>query len=95
MTTQLTIDYRAVSHAKYWYENWCGMVRRTCPKLPTFNGVELDIDDVLRVKALKKPLDKWTPHVRLQLRNNHSLCFSGEAATKHWKAYNKTIYGKH
>ena len=94
MQTQLTIDYRAVSHARYWYENWCGQTRRVKPKCPTFNGVELDIDDVLRVKALKRPLDKWTPVCRLQLRNNHSLLFRGDAARKQWKNYNERIYGK-
>lgn len=93
--TQLTIDYRAVSHAKYWYENWCGTVRRIKPRVPTFNGQVLTEEGKALLAKLGKPVDKWTPHCRLQLRNNHSLDFVGEAAKKQWKAYNKTIYDKH
>lgn len=104
MNVQRTVDFKAVSHANYFYKNQYGDVRRTVPHFPTFHSTivqqhelafyhllgpcELLLDKLAR----KRALDVWTPVIELQLRNNHSLVSVGEKAKKTFKAYNKHIY---
>ena len=105
MSSQLTLDFRAVSHARYFYVNRFGEVARCKPKVPTVHCKKIPdayafpyYQDypcetvVERVRRLGL-LDEFTPHCVLQLRNNHSLSFVGNKAKQMFHAYNSYIYG--
>lgn len=104
MNTQLTIDFRAVSHARFFYKNQFGESVRTKPKVPTIHGgqrFELSAmspypgqPETMHMLAKRRGLlDRWTPVCILQLRNNHSLSFVGNKAKQMFKQYNQHIYG--
>ena len=92
MNTQLTIDFKSVSHARYFYKNQFGEVVRIKPTKPSVHGAAQT--DLLRIALASKLgiLDRWTAHCILQLRNNHSLQFVGDKAKQMFAAYNKHIY---
>lgn len=93
MNIQLTIDLRAVSHAKYFYVNQFGEQIRCLPKHPSVHGAVQNDPSRIALATKLGILDRWTAHCVLQLRNSHSLSFVGEKAKKMFAAYNKHIYG--
>jgi len=103
MRTQLTIDFRAISHARYFYRNQYGETVRCKPRVPTVHGGATFAQDELicnstetRLQFAQRTnmLDRWVPVCVLQLRNNHALTFVGKQATKKWKGYNEYIYSR-
>jgi len=106
MKTQLTVDLKAVSHARFWWQNQLGDTRKTKPTRDSVNGYEVEWENLApshprypaeklweRAKRLGL-FDRWTPHCSLQLRNNHSLSFTGDKAKQMWASYNAHIHGK-
>ncbi len=103
-TTQLTIDLSSVSYMKFFYENKKGDIRRTLPKVPTFNGEPVPNEYAAKPNGVPEPaisyltrrglIDIWSPVCIYQFRNNHSMRFTGEEAKKMRDKYNKHIYGK-
>ena len=94
VNTQLTVDFRAVSHAKYFYVNQWGEQIRCLPTKPSVHGaVQTDPSRIALAEKLGI-IDSWTAHCVLQLRNNHSLRFVGAKAKQMFAAYNAHIYGK-
>ncbi len=101
---QLTIDFKAVSHARLWYVNQFGETIKCKPKNPTVHGVAVKHElapallqypyEMLLERANRLGIvDRWIVHCALQLRNNHSLSFVGNKAKQMFKAYNASIYG--
>lgn len=89
---QVTVDLRAVSHARYFYTNQFGEVARCKPTKPSVHGSVQH--DPLRIALATKLgiIDRWTAHCILQLRNSHSLSFVGQKAKQMFGAYNAHIY---
>ena len=105
MSSQLTLDFRAVAYAKFFYKNQFGEVVKHKPRVPTLHTKKIPEGyafpmlweypcetNLERVKRLGL-LDEFTPHCVLQLRNNHSLSFVGDKAKQMFHAYNSYIYG--
>lgn len=106
MNTQIAIDFKAVSHARFYYKSQLGLIRRTLPKLPTANGMTilpgmpaLNIHDYPFETMMERCrrlgiIDVWTPYCVLQLRNNHALTFKGEKAKEMWANYRAHLFKK-
>ena len=95
MNPQLTLDYRKVQFASfYWKTRVFGYVRRTKPRYPTLHGQRIQSATVENEARMRGCLDDWIPHLRLSISANRTLKFTGEEALKRWKQYNQTIYGE-
>jgi hypothetical protein len=107
MKTQLTVDLKAVSHARFFYKNQLGLETAHKPIRDTVNGAvvpykqyalpmlhEYPHETWLERFRRFKVIDRWRPVCILQLRNNHSLSFTGDKAKQMWASYNAHIHGK-
>ena len=95
MNPQLTIDYRKVSFASFYYKTRVfGYVRRTLPRKPTLHGQPIHDELILKLATQQGKLDDWIPQLRLSVTANRTLKFVGTEAVKRWKEYNSTIHRK-
>ena len=105
MSSQLTLDFRSVAYAKFFYVNQFGETAKHKPRVPTLHCKKIpegyafpllweypSETNLERVRRLGL-CDEFTPHCILQLRNNHSLSFVGFKANQMFSAYNAHIYG--
>ena len=103
MNNQLTVDFKAVSHARFHWKNQYGMTLRCKPRRPTVHGKEVPNEiapyiqgyenETMLMRAVRRNLlDKWQAQCILYLRNNHSLMFVGDKAQQMFDAYNAHIY---
>lgn len=83
-----------VAYCKYWWRDRFDTIqRKNKPDYPTAYGEPIPED--LMVKARERDLiDIWTPVVKVQLSNSHSLMFEGDRATKIWNEWKKRCYAK-
>ncbi len=104
---QRAIDFRKVQWAEYWYVNQFGEGSRTKIRTPSVHCIPIAEPHSLAMAHYEYPgetvlaraqrlrlLDVWTPKCSFIINANKSLHFTGEAAIKMWKRYNKHIYGK-
>ncbi len=93
MDYQCVVDFKAVSHARFYYKNQFGEVIRCKPKAPSVHAATQTNPDRIALATRLGITDRWTAQCILQLRNNHSLSFVGNKAKEMFKAYNAHIYG--
>lgn len=100
------LDLKSVAYADGFWRNQYGHTRRLKPKRPTTFNSEFNPNEYAshhrdypletmmeRAKRLDI-LDVWTFVERFQLRNSHSVSYTGKKARAMQQAWNEKVFGK-
>lgn len=100
------VNLSKVSYATFFYVNQhLNLCCHTNPKQPSVNGIVVDNSyaayhcdypletEIERARRLDI-LDVWTPVVKLQLSNNHSLTYKGKQAIALWNVWKVKCFSR-
>lgn len=105
-SNQTVLDLNSVAYANSYWRNQHGQIRKYKPTLPTANGSMFNPNEyasyhhsfpqeTMMERAMRLDiLDTWTFVECLQLRNSHSLSYTGKKGRAMQQAFNAKVFSK-
>lgn len=90
----IVFDMNKVAYAKLFYRDQLNTTHRhRRPTYPTAFGERIP-DELMEIATRRELIDEWTPVVRVQMTNSHSLEYEGKRALGIWREWCRRQYGK-
>lgn len=97
---RIVLDLGKCSYAKFYYQNQYEQRLELLPKHPTYLGDKIDGnrystgESLLEYATKNNLMDRWTPHIRFQLSNSHSVTYTGQKAVAMNREWRQRIFKK-